>query len=72
VPVNVTIGQSAAAGSIARPTWTDATVPGPVQAAVLLLLTHLYKHRGDDPSADAALWEAIGRLLIRFRDPALA
>lgn len=52
--------------------WTDATVPRPVKAGVLLMLTHLYEHRGDDPATDADLWDAIGRLLVRFRDPALA
>ena len=36
------------------------------------MLTHLYEHRGDDPETNAALWEAIGRLVIRFRDPAMA
>jgi hypothetical protein len=72
VPVNVTIGQSAAAGTIARPSWTDLTVPGPVQAATLLLLSHLYEHRGEDQKTDADLWMALERLLIRFRDPAFA
>jgi hypothetical protein len=54
--------------------WTDADVPTPVRSAVLLLLTHLYDHRGEDMSADAHLWEAIGRLLLGtgYRDPTLA
>jgi len=53
--------------------WSDTTnTPGPVQAATLLVLGHLYKHRGDDMAKDAELWEAIARLLMRFRDPALA
>lgn len=72
VPVNVTIGQSTVAGTVARTTWTDVTVPGQVQAATLLMLGRLYEHRGDDEKADADLWEAIGRLLMRSRDPALA
>jgi len=40
--------------------------------AVLLMLTHLHDHRGEDMDTDANLWDAIGRLLTRFRDPALA
>jgi Phage gp6-like head-tail connector protein len=52
--------------------WTPYTVPGPVQSATLLMLTHLYEHRGDEPSTDDALWLAISRLLMRLRDPAVA
>ena len=48
------------------------TVPGPVSAAILLMLTRLYEHRGDLQDADADLWAAIDRLLKQFRDPALA
>lgn len=58
--------------SQADPTWTDATVPGPVQAATLLMLTHLYEERGDNMASNAALWEAVANLCRRFRDPALA
>jgi hypothetical protein len=47
-------------------------VPGPVAAATLLMVGHLDEHRGDDMKADADLWLAIERLLVRFRDPALA
>jgi hypothetical protein len=57
------------------PTWTDLDAPLPVQAAVLTMLGHLYEHRGDDlaPAAyDEKAWEAVARLLARFRDPALA
>ena len=53
--------------------WSDTlTTPGPVQAATLLMLGHLHEHRGDDMKADTEVWEAIARLLMRFRDPALA
>lgn len=55
--------------------WSDGTVavPGNVSAATLITLTHLYEHRGDDDMGlDEALWMALDRLLIRFRDPALA
>lgn len=72
VPVNVTIGQASAAGLIATPAWTQGTVPGAVQAATLLALSHLYENRGEAMRADADLWEALGRLLCRYRDPALA
>jgi len=56
-------------------TWDEATTPEPVQAATLYLLAGLYEHRGEDfapDDYDAALWAAIERLLVRFRDPALA
>jgi len=56
-------------------TWSDTTAPLPVQAATLYLLAELYEHRGDDlapDNFDAAVWEAIERLLARFRTPALA
>ena len=72
VPVNVTSGQSAAAGTIGSAAWTDTNVPPDVQAATLLMLTHLMENRGDDMSADAELWEAIANLCRRQRDPALA
>jgi Phage gp6-like head-tail connector protein len=54
-------------------TWTDVTVPLPIKHAILLLTTHYYEHRGDAmPEVDAALWEAIARLLAWYRDPTLA
>jgi len=52
--------------------WTTETVPGPVAAAVLIALGHLYENRGDDMKADEAAWAAIGRFLARRRDPAMA
>lgn len=72
VPVNVTSGQSAAAGTVGTPAYTEVTTPAPVQSAILLMLGHLREHRGDDPATDEALWLAISRLLMRQRDPALA
>ncbi len=53
--------------------WSDGTVavPGQVEEATLLLLTHLYENRGDDMKADRDAWDAIERLLKRSRDPAL-
>lgn len=56
----------------ADPAWTAETLPLPVRAGMLLFLTHLFEHRGDDMEPDEHLWTAIGRLLMRFRDPALA
>jgi len=53
--------------------WTDpTTTPGPVSAAILLMLARLYEQRGDDEEKDATLWAAVDRLLVRYRDPALA
>src|SRR4029077_3116705 len=54
------------------PTWTALTVPLTVQAAILLLLTHLYEHRGDDMKPDAEVWAAIDRLIGLHKDPVLA
>jgi hypothetical protein len=53
------------------PAWTPTTVPLPVQAAVLLVLGHLYMNRGDDMETDETLWLAIRRLLDSQRDPVL-
>lgn len=72
VPVNVTTGQTTALGTIASAAWTDATATGPMQAATLILLGHLYENRGDNMVTDETLWAAIGRILMRSRDPVLA
>lgn len=69
VPVTVT---TAGTGGTVTLLWTAATVPMPVQASVLLMLTHLHEHRGEDMAADEAVWTAIARLLMRSRDPAFA
>lgn len=52
--------------------WTDETAPKAVQSATLLMVGHLFEHRGDDMDPDESLWKAIERLLMRYRDPALA
>jgi len=69
IPETVTV---AGTGGTATVAWTAGTVPGQVQAAVLLLLSHLYENRGEEMKTDDALWLAIGRLLMRSRDPAFA
>lgn len=74
IPVAVT---TAGTGGTVSVTWTQATVPLPVQASVLLLLAHLVDHRGDDSGSSfrepsSSVWAAIERLLVRSRDPALA
>lgn len=53
----------------ADPAWTIDTVPGAVQQAIRVLLVNLYNR---DPTADEATWAAIDRLIVGFRDPALA
>jgi hypothetical protein len=53
-------------------TWTNLTIPPRIQAAVLMVLTYLYEHRGDDPQFDQEFWSALERLLVRDRDPAYA
>lgn len=72
VPVNVTVGQSAEAGTISNVVYTSATVPKPVQTWTSLWLTHLYEHRGDDMTPAANLWAAMERELSLYRDPTLA
>lgn len=55
--------------------WTAENAPEVVQAATLLFLAHLWEHRGDDlapDTHDVNVWDAIARLLMRSRDPALA
>ena len=58
------------------PTWTDSTVPPFIAQAVLLLLAHMYEHRGDafGPSQDNddRVWSAVTMLVRRWTDPALA
>lgn len=54
--------------------WEDPdTVPKPIQAAVLLVLTALWDDREGTGDGDYILpGGAVARLLVRFRDPALA
>lgn len=51
--------------------WTDRTVPGRVRAAILLVFSNLWAHRGDDEYADP-ISDAVKSLLMRDRDPAIA
>lgn len=53
-------------------TWTDVTIPPAVQAAMLIVLTHLSENRGDDMAADALLWAAVDALIWLHKDPVLA
>jgi hypothetical protein len=69
IPVAVT---TAGTGGMASIAWTEDSVPKHIQAAVKLMLAHLWEHRGDDHRLDADVWMGIERLLIRSRDPALA
>ena len=60
-------------GTSTAATWlSPATAPGAVSAAILLFVAHLFEHRGDDQQADADLWQAIDRLLVRYRTSAIA
>ena len=55
--------------------WNTATLPAPVQAAMLVLLRYLYDaERGDEASAEkpSTVWEVISNLVIRYRDQAIA
>jgi len=59
--------------SLGDPTWTAVTAPLPVKRSVKLLIANYDENRGDkDMKNDADCWMAIERLLVRFRDPALA
>ena len=56
--------------------WTVDTVPGHVREAILLQLTWIWTHRGDeqmpDLSAHDGLAPGVKGVLMRQRDPALA
>lgn len=69
VPVTTTVEGTGGTATVA---WTELTVPLLVQAAILVMLTHLVEHRGDDMAADEQVWKAVERLLMRSRDPAYA
>lgn len=47
--------------------WSDGTVtvPGNVEAAVLIVMEDLYERRPIN-------WDSVGRLLVGMRDPAVA
>jgi hypothetical protein len=53
-------------------TWTEVTVPLAVQAAILLVLTHLNENRGDNMVTDAHLWQAVDALISLHKDPVIA
>lgn len=56
----------------ADPTWVDpTTAPGPVSASILLALTDLYEHRGEDMTLSEKTWMAIERILVRSRNAAI-
>jgi hypothetical protein len=53
--------------------WTTQTVPYPVQAAILLVLTALWDNRnGQGDGEYLAPGGPVARLLSRHRDPAIA
>ena len=55
--------------------WTAATLPFPVQAAMLVLLRYLYDaERGDEKSAEDPdkVWIVIRNLVDFYRDPTFA
>jgi hypothetical protein len=57
------------------PTWDATTAPAAVQRATLIMLGHLWEHRGDDMAPDdhdEKVWAVIKNLLATRRDPAFA
>jgi len=60
----------------ADPTWSDETLPAPVQAAILFYLELLFDHSQQAPFGvtpiESIVNDAIVRLLARYRDPGLA
>ena len=52
--------------------WTPETVPPSVRSAVLLLLTHLHDHLGENMETDEDLRKAISQQLMPLRNPAFA
>jgi Flp pilus assembly protein TadG len=71
IPVEVT---TTGTGGTVKGLWSDTAgnVPGRVETATLLMLTHLYERRGDDPREDDELWASIERVLLRSRNLAIA
>jgi hypothetical protein len=61
-------------GPAADATWTDTTVPRPVQSAILLLLDALYERRGGDEGSEQLrkALEAVDLLIALYHDPTLA
>lgn len=61
-------------------TWTTATVPDAVRAAILTQVAELWAHRGDEPPAEGApllsplghLSPAVIRFLQRYKEPVIA
>lgn len=55
-------------------TWDADSVPAPIKAAILMLLTDLHEFRGDDPRVreSGELPGPVRAMLSFYRDPALA
>jgi len=54
-------------------TWVSpATAPPTVTAAILLVLSDLHEHRGDDQTLSEKTWQAVTRLLAQRHVPAVA
>lgn len=51
--------------------WTSDSVPLQVKAAILLVLTHLWEHRGEEDTGEA-LSPNVRGILRMFRDPIVA
>jgi len=51
------------------PTWTPATVPSDIKAAVLKLSVAWWARRGDPAGSDVNVWRDIDLLLAMRRDP---
>jgi len=65
-------GTSSTTWAATMAAWTEETAPEYVQAAILLLLSSLVDHRGDDDGNADDVWNAIRRLLARTRTPVVA
>lgn len=55
-------------------TWTEATVPDPVKAAILELVANMWAHRGDEEQAASIddLPPRVRAWLNRYREPVVA
>ena len=54
------------------PAWTSETVPPVVRSCVLLKLTALHDHLGEDMDGDEHLRDAMSHMLIVLRTPSFA
>lgn len=55
------------------PYWDETSAPYRVQAMTLLMVGHLWEHRGDDMAPnDEAVWQAVARIGVQDQTSGMA